>query len=280
MFWLSTAPDQGDDIIYGWGCRVKNGGNAMWSKKLGLNDIEDLNFLAEEVLINLRFEGYRYDDDGNDLYPPLSDDEKRKERVKAMESWIEKMENNHPLEFRGNRELQKITFTEAIEMSFDEIKEKYLKNYLSMARGIMRKDTMYIGLMADEEVSDEYLDNLMAHRYKENLKLWTMQWGIDNDYYLLLYGNKEFHDDDKYVGIFGSRAALWKGYKEALEKYKDSLPGGKHKMKYENSSFPPDNLIIYDYRERGDGMSFRMVTPEEIWGEELAKKLYEAGEEA
>ncbi len=150
----------------------------MRAKKLGLNDIEDLNFLTEEVLIKLRYEGYRYDDDGNDIYSYSDDDEVRKERLKALESWMEKMENNHPLEFHGNRELQKITFSEVLEMSFDEIKEKYLKNYLSMARGIMRKDTMYIGLAADEEISDEYLDNLMAHRYKENLKLWTMQWGI------------------------------------------------------------------------------------------------------
>ncbi len=247
----------------------------MWPKKLGPNDIEDLNFLAEEVLIRLRYDGYQYDDEGNDIYPPSGDDAKREERMKAFMAWVEKMENDHPLEFRGNRELQKITFTEAIEMSFDEIKEKYLKDYLSMMRGIMRKDTMYIGLVADEDISDEYLDNLMAHRYKENLKLWTMQWGIDNDFYFLVYGNTEFHDDGRYIGIYSSNAALWKGYKEALEKYRDFLPGGKHEKKYENSSLPPDRLIIYNYSEEAEGMCFRMITPEEIWGEETAKKLLE-----
>ncbi len=88
-----------------------------------------------------------------------------------------------------------------------------------------------------------------------------------------MYGNTEFHDDDEYIGIYGNNEALWKGYKEALEKYKDFLPGGKYEMKNENSSLPPDYLIIYAYEEREEGMSFRMVTPEEIWCEENAKKL-------
>ena len=39
---------------------------------------------------------------------------------------------------------------------------------------------MLIGLAAGSEISDEYLDNLMALRYKENLKLWTIQWWKDD----------------------------------------------------------------------------------------------------
>lgn len=246
----------------------------MRTKKLGLNDIEDLNFLAEEVLVGLRYEFYRYDDEGSDLYPPVDDEITRNEigekRLKALMDWEKKKENNHPLEFRNNTELQKITFSEAMELSYDVIKEKYLKDFLPKMRGIMRKDTMLVGFAAGDEISDEYLDNLMAHRYQENLKLWTMRWRMGNSYYFLLYGNTEFHDDDVYIGIYGSYAALARGYREALEKYKDYLPRGKHEMRYEGSSLPPDHLIIYEYTEHEGEMSFVMVTPEELWGENYA----------
>lgn len=244
----------------------------MQAKVLGLNDIEDLNYLAEEVLMQLRFEGYRYDENGDEKAFAKSENGSHKERTKEMIEWIEMVEHNHPLSFRGNEELMKIPFTYALEISFDEIKEKYLKDYLPMMRGIMRKDTMLIGYMAGEEISDDYLDNLMALRYKENLKLWTMQWGKDNEFFFLIYGNPEFHDDDEYIGIYRSSAALLVGYKEALEEYRDSLPGGEKEF-YRGSSLPPDDLIIYSYEKEKDGMRFVTVTPEQVWGEKTAKEL-------
>ena len=248
---------------------IRKGVRNMRTKKLGLNDIEELNYLAEEVLVRLRYEFYQYDDEGNDLYLLIGDEtnktQMREKRLKAMETWEkEKVHNNHPLEFRDNTELQKITFSEAMELSYDVIKEKYLKDFLPKMRGIMRKDTMCIGFAAGDEISDEYLDNLLAHRYQENLKLWTMQWGMDNSFYFLLYGNTEFHDDDEYIGIYGSSAALLQGYREALKNYKDDLPGGKHEMRHEGSSLPPDQLIIYEYTKHDGKMSFVMTTPGEM----------------
>ncbi len=129
----------------------------MQAKVLGLNDIEDLNYLAEEVLMQLRFEGYRYDENGDEKAFAKSENGSHKERTKEMIEWIEMLEHNHPLSFRGNEELMKIPFTYALEISFDEIKEKYLKDYLPMMRGIMRKDTMLIGYIAGEEISDDLI---------------------------------------------------------------------------------------------------------------------------
>ncbi len=152
----------------------------MQTTILGLNDIEDLNYLAEEVLIRLRYEAYRYDENGDEKAFSKTENSPHEERSEAVIEWAEKVKHNHPLSFRGNEELMEIPFTDALEITFDEIKEKYLKDYLPMMRGIMRKDTMLIGLAAGSEISDEYLDNLMALRYKENLKLWTIQWGKDD----------------------------------------------------------------------------------------------------
>lgn len=38
----------------------------MKVKIIGKDDIEGLNYLAEEILMQLRFEGYRFDNEGND----------------------------------------------------------------------------------------------------------------------------------------------------------------------------------------------------------------------
>ncbi len=245
----------------------------MFEKTIGKDDIEDLNFLAEEVLMRLRFEGYRYDDNGNDMFPYRDREENKDERFAARDIWMDNLGDN-PLEFRNNRKLQEITFDEALEMSFAEIKEKYLKDYLPMMRALMRKDNLCIGYSVSEEVTDDFLDDLMALRWKENLKLWTVQWGHKDSFFFLLYGNTEFHDDDEYIGIYRSITALWNGYKKALEDYKEILPGGRLEIKYEGSSLPPDDLIIYEYDyDSGSKLAFKIITPEEIWGKEGAKKL-------
>lgn len=63
-------------------------------------------------------------------------------------------------------------------MPLQEIKGEYLKDVLPVARGILRKDTSDFGdcFVVSDEVPDSYLDDLLALRWRENLKLWTMQW--------------------------------------------------------------------------------------------------------
>lgn len=243
--------------------------NDMDSKKIGINDIEDLNYLAEEVVVGLRYDGFNFDEEGKNIYMERPSDE---EALQKITEWYEK--KNNPLEFRTNEELQKLTFSDALEISFDEIKEKYLKDYLPMMRGIMRKDSMMIGLAVDDTVTDEYPDNLLALRYKENLKLWTMQWGNKEEYYFLIYGNPEYHDNDEYIGIYASNSSLLQGYKKALKDYKDFLSGGKYDSARPGGNLPPNQLIIYDYKMGENGMVFEIIKPEEIWGDNRVKKLY------
>ena len=246
----------------------------MQVKIIGKDDIEELNYLAEEVLMQLRFEGYRFDDKGNDRFPYDENHSHSEARHEALLAWMDTLKHDHPLEFRDNDRLHEITFGEALEMSFAEIKEKYLKDYLPMMRALMRKDSLCIGYSVSDDVEDDFLDDLMALRWRENLKLWTMQWGHKDSFYFLLFGNTEFHDDNEYIGIYRSNTALLTGYKKALEEYKDYLPGGSKAISYEGSSLPPDDLIIYGYDDDGDSeLKFKRLTPEEIWGEELAREL-------
>ena len=79
-------------------------------------------------------------------------------------------------------------------MPLDEIKEKYLKDVLPMMRGILRKDTSAFGdlFVVSDEVPDSYLDDLLALRWRENLKLWAMQWDKERQ---KCSGEKENADD-------------------------------------------------------------------------------------
>ena len=61
-------------------------------------------------------------------------------------------------------------------MPLKEIKKEYLGQYMPMLRGILRKGTMECGVVPSEEIPDSYLDDLLALRWRENLKLWAMQW--------------------------------------------------------------------------------------------------------
>ena len=144
-------------------------------KTLYIEDLEDLNYLAEEVLHDIRFHGYLYNDDGKDI----SDTCRCKPEL--LEEHMKLIENSQfPLEFRNNKELMKLSFEDAFELTHKQIIDKYLKPYLSKFRGMMRNGEHLRALMiVDESVSDEYLDNLFALRWKENLKLWCKYYEED-----------------------------------------------------------------------------------------------------
>ena len=145
----------------------------MKYKVLTLNDLEDLNFLAEDVLHELRFHPYMYTDDGD--YNSHYD---AKERMELQELLIDEVKQSRfPLEFRNNKMLEQISFEEAVHMSHQKIIENFLKDYLQKFRGVMRKGSFPLTpFVVSEEITDNYLDNLFALRYKENLKLWTLQY--------------------------------------------------------------------------------------------------------
>ena len=143
----------------------------MEKKLLTIWDQEDLHYAAEEVITYLRYYSYWYDDDGNCIVLDLPE----KERRALGKKQIDDMHNSY-LCFRENEELRQISFYDALYMPLETIKEKYLKDALKKARNVLRKASMDIGYPVSDEVPDSYLDDLLALRWRENLKLWTMQW--------------------------------------------------------------------------------------------------------
>ena len=144
----------------------------MQRRVLSIYNLEELNDAAEYIISTAQFNFADFDDDGNyiafDMYA--------EERSVWRDRWFEES-RNHYLCFRHNEELHRISFADAVEMSLAEIKENYLKKHLRKLRNILRKDPAYLnGFVVSNDVPDSYLDDLLALRWKENLKLWAMQW--------------------------------------------------------------------------------------------------------
>lgn len=148
-------------------------------KVVTIYDLEDLHYMAETVIVDLRYRLYDYDEEGNwvwDSYESMTEEERYALREANMERWAREMKTSY-LQFRYNEELRKISFVEALEMPLQTIKEKYLKDVLVKARNILRKGTMECSMMVvSDEVPDSYLDDLLAYRWRGNLVLWAMRW--------------------------------------------------------------------------------------------------------
>lgn len=147
----------------------------MTRKTLSVWDLEDLHYIAEEVIVKLRFDRCFYDDEGNYLFDNLSEEEFENLYTQARD-YRSEHRNTDYLNFRENEELRRISFSKALDMPLETIKEIYLKDVLNKARNILRKDSMFLGCVPSPEIPDSYLDDLLALRWRENLKLWTIQW--------------------------------------------------------------------------------------------------------
>lgn len=140
-------------------------------------DQEGLHALAEEVIILLRYDDALYDEEGN--YIPFT--LPKEERVRFREEAAVRMPEASAgyLDFRAKEEeLRQITLGEAVEMPLSLIKEKYLGDHLKKARNILRKGTGNFRFPVSDDIPDSYLDDLLALRWRENLKLWLVQWHL------------------------------------------------------------------------------------------------------
>ena len=160
------------DKEFGEGDEREGSIKKMEKRVLTIYDLEDIQNAAEYIVSSLQFNGYQYDEQGNYIADELR---KEGELENRFEAWRAGVKTN-PLCFRENEQFRTIPFVDALEMPLKEIKEQYLAQYLPMMRGILRKGTMEYGIVPSEEIPDSYLDDLLALRWRENLKLWAMQW--------------------------------------------------------------------------------------------------------
>ena len=122
-------------------------------RAIGANDLEEMVCLADDVLQQIRFSRYSYDSTGNRL--PY---EQIREKIGNGEEYFD---------FIGMDLIE--TIPEACEISLDEIINRYLNPYLSMSRGMFRTGGIGMGMYVQEDMSDDYLDKLLAIRCRDAL---------------------------------------------------------------------------------------------------------------
>lgn len=146
--------------------------------ELDITDIEGLHYLADYVLFILKTSGYVFDEEGDNIVEYHIHQGGEYSDLKMEEIWESHIEHRKEsyLNFEENEELHKLSFSDACNLSFEEIKEKYLSDILQKARNIMRKGTLHPFDVPSPKITDEYLDNLLALCWKENLKLWAIRW--------------------------------------------------------------------------------------------------------
>lgn len=153
----------------------------MTVETLTVWDQEALHYLAEEILTRLRYCLYWYDDEGEDVLCDLAGPAREAALTGAVERQMALGDRDY-LDFHGNNELRKLSFSEALEMPLKTIKGKYLKDVLGKARNMMRKGALGCGrVVVSGEVPDSYLDDLLALRWREDLKLWAIQWDREKE---------------------------------------------------------------------------------------------------
>lgn len=159
------------------------------AREMNIYDLEGLQAIAEDIIVSAQHSYWNYDDEGN--YLDISEDE----RDRRMFEWIENIKDQ-PLCVRKCEALKKLSFYDVLDMPLKEIKETFLKDYLRTLRGIFRKGTGNFEHVPSEDIPDEYLDDLLALKYKEYLKLWTMQWDMVKKRWKLktkCYGDRYMH---------------------------------------------------------------------------------------
>lgn len=143
----------------------------MSREPISLSDIKSLDFLAEDVLHEMRFSGYCYDENGNHLFPTGD-----KLAALATEYWDE-IENNI-LEFRKCTIFKEFSMLDFCKLTVEDIQETYLSDILPKACAIMRKYAhIFVGAELSPEISDEYLKDLFIIRWRDNAMLWIARFG-------------------------------------------------------------------------------------------------------
>lgn len=145
---------------------------------IGLQDIWELEELVESVIVDLRNTDFLYTAEGDCLPSELSVEERRLLREKHIAN-----QDINIFQFITNPKLRSITFEEAVRMTLEDIYEKFLTpEVLKKVRQILRKDPRQCyGKIVSEDIHDSILNQYIAIRWKENLKIWAMQHEVGKE---------------------------------------------------------------------------------------------------
>lgn len=234
-------------------------------EEIGINDIEKLIRLADDVVRQMEVNASLYDDEGMAFYEKV--DEKEPNYYEIVDSMMREPIHKEKCDKIRRRMYQIIRE----EKSFGEVHYEpitYLKEQMEPHKkriiGLFRNGTMQdtvtneTSYVVDESVTDDYLMELFVMRIRDRRIIMAVQ-RFPNTYYLLLRDYPCVEESDKYVGIYDDIRKLRLAYEKEWEK-----------LVTEQDEYPfALNLKIYEFDEEPDGtpaFQGRLIKPEELWG--------------
>ena len=218
-------------------------------EKIGINDIEKLIRLADDVLRQMEVNAYLYNDEGVAFYEKV--DEQEPNYYELVDSMMqepihkEKCDKFSRLMYQIMREEKSFgeVYFEPITYLKDQM-EPYKKRIIGLFRNGTMQDTVTneTSYVVDESVTDDYLMELFVMRIRDRRIIMAVQ-RFQNTYYLLLRDYPCVEEADKYVGIYDDIRKLRQAYEAECEK----LVSEKDKYPFVLS------LQIYKFEEEADG---------------------------
>ena len=142
----------------------------MNREAITLSDIKSLDFLAEDILHEMRFNGFCYNENGEHLFP------NKDELPDLITEYWNTVEDNI-LEFRKCKVFRELSMYHFCMLTVEDIQETYLSGILPKACAMMRKQArVYVNADLSPEITDEYLKDLFTIRWRDNAMLWIARF--------------------------------------------------------------------------------------------------------
>lgn len=221
-------------------------------EKIDITDFEKLCLLADDVFDQIRYNSYRYENNGDsisDLYFQIeNEDEAREEVRRRVDAEIEKETATQTIDLIDMILNENYTLRDAIDTTAAELKER-IRPLSGKIVGIFKKpewrNTPYY---VDESVDEELLLEIFAMRLRDRMIVFGAQ--RKNSCYMLILRHKNGSIDC--VGAYSSVRDVRKAYKEAYESYIKTAEGAV--------------IEIHIFSKREDTMfcAHKQETPEEF----------------
>lgn len=222
-------------------------------ERIGIDRIEDMILLGDDVLRTLHMNYSSYTDSGDDIFDLYYEDYKNHDREALHEVISAERQKNTEHEHLLSELFRNIDYelTDILNLSSDEIIERYIYPIIDKAVSIFRKGTSFgdTKFIADDSVSDEYLKELFAMRVRDRMIVSACQ-RFEKTYYFLTWSTPCCHDMDEWIGIYDNINKLHVAYDKEMAK--------------EDSEYRPEYLMIFEFKE-GEPY-YKPVKPEELWG--------------
>ena len=139
--------------------------------KYNYTDFEEIWDMAKHNIYAVLMEGMRLDEEGN-----------LKDEFKYDPEWANTMINDLRFKYlyiKGCDELRSLSMTDAVNLSVDEIKDRFLFGSLPILRKTMRNGSLTLGECVSDAVSDDYLDQIICTAWKGDLMVCANSWDRD-----------------------------------------------------------------------------------------------------